>query len=507
MEYRSLLIRLQDGRFRKLHLSAKALRALMKDVGFVSGLPASLGTKRVKCAEVLAWCQPVMDALCPPPAEGWLRACYEELAHRLFPDPDRQPLAQAQTQAMEFYLTVLDFFLETEAGRCPHDPMNDIPPLTEAELSDSLIRDEHARFCQAVASSRFVTLMRLGRETMPFDPASHPIGVHSLALHVARQAKLAGLPVDIPLVSAAALAHDIGKFGCRGRDTQRIPYLHYYYTDTWLTGQGLPRIAHIAANHSTWDLEFENLSLESLILIYADFRVRGAWENGREIVRIYDLSESYAMIFSKLYDMTPQKQLRYRTVYYKLQDFERLLVRCGVCTSVGEEKLHPALRRNAALLSDRESLEALCELTLENNIRLMYAMSRDVSFGQLLDRARSEKNLHRIRTYLQIFEEFSTYMTGANKRRTLSFLYELLTHHQGDVRRRSARIMGQILANSGPRFRASVGRGPGHSGHPQRVRGAVGPLYGHLPAPGLQDRRQARHADLQFSEDHRKVPL
>ena len=117
--------------------------------------------------------------------------------------------------------------------------------------------------------------MRLGRETMPFDPASHPIGVHSLALHMARQAKMAGMTVDVPLVSAASLAHDIGKFGCRGQDAQRIPYLHYYYTDRWLTEQGLPRIAHIAANHSTWDLEFENLSLESLILIYADFRVRG----------------------------------------------------------------------------------------------------------------------------------------------------------------------------------------------------------------------------------------
>ena len=456
MEYRALLDRLQDGRFRKLHLSQKALRARMKESGFLAGLPATLGVRRVRCSEVLSWCQSVMDALCPPPEGGWLLDCYEELAHRLFPDPRRRPLSLPEEQAMEFYLTVLDFFLETETGRCPHDPLSDIPSLTEAELSDSLIRDEYGRFCQAIASSRFVTLMRLGRETMPFDPASHPIGVHSLALHMARQAKMAGMTVDVPLVSAASLAHDIGKFGCRGQDAQRIPYLHYYYTDRWLTEQGLPRIAHIAANHSTWDLEFENLSLESLILIYADFRVRGTRENGREIVRIYDLSESYDMIFSKLYDMTPEKQRRYRTVYYKLQDFERLLIHCGVRTEITAEAPKPLARPNPALLSDRESLDALRELTLENNIRLMYDMSRDVSFGQLLDRARSEKNLHRIRTYLQIFEEFSTYMTGANKRRTLAFLYELLTHHQGDVRRRSARIMGQILANSGPRYRKEV---------------------------------------------------
>ena len=301
--------------------------------------------------------------------------------------------------------------------------------------------------------------------------------------------------------------------GCRGQDAQRIPYLHYYYTDRWLTEQGLPRIAHIAANHSTWDLEFENLSLESLILIYADFRVRGTRENGREIVRIYDLSESYDMIFSKLYDMTPEKQRRYRTVYYKLQDFERLLIHCGVRTEITAEAPKPLARPNPALLSDRESLDALRELTLENNIRLMYDMSRDVSFGQLLDRARSEKNLHRIRTYLQIFEEFSTYMTGANKRRTLAFLYELLTHHQGDVRRRSARIMGQILANSGPRYRKEVPASapqwavaPATAAilHPRRICGAVEPLFRHLPAPGLQNRRKTRHPDIQFSENHRQ---
>ena len=456
MDYRPLLSRLQDGRFRKLRLSLKTLRMLIKQTGFLSYLPASLGAKRVSCAEVLSWCKPVMDAICQEPECGWLRECYDELAHRLFPDPDRSRISMAQAQAMEFYLTVLDFFLESESGRCPDDPLNDIPSLTETELSESLVRSEYAQFCVSITEARFVTLMRLGRETMPFDPASHPIGVHYLALHIARQAKLAGLPVDIALVSASSLSHDIGKFGCRGRDAERIPYLHYYYTDKWLSEKGLPKIAHIAANHSTWDLEFENLSLESLILIYADFRMRGTWENGHEVVRIYDLAESYDLIFSKLYNMTPEKQIRYRTVYYKLQDFERLLVHCGVRTEVTNEVMNAPFRPNAALLSDKESLEALCELTLENNIRLMNAMSRDVSFGQLLDRARSEKNLHRIRTYLQIFEEFSTYMTGANKRRTLALLYELLTHHQGDVRRRSARIMGQILANSGPRYRKEL---------------------------------------------------
>ena len=69
-------------------------------------------------------------------------------------------------------------------------------------------------------------------------------------------------------------------------------------------------IAHISANHSTWDLEFENLSVESLLLIYADFRVRGNRENGKEIMRICSLAEAYGVIRSKLSNVTPEKAQR-----------------------------------------------------------------------------------------------------------------------------------------------------------------------------------------------------
>lgn len=93
-------------------------------------------------------------------------------------------------------------------------------------------------------------------------------------MHVARQLKEAGVPVNLALVSGAAVGHDIGKFGCKAAEMKRMPHLHYYYTGQWFEEKNMPTIAHIAVNHSTWDLELENLPLESLILIYADFRVR-----------------------------------------------------------------------------------------------------------------------------------------------------------------------------------------------------------------------------------------
>ena len=44
-------------------------------------------------------------------------------------------------------------------------------------------------------------------------------------------------------------------------------------------------------------------------------------------------------------------------------------------------------------------------------------------------------------------------MSRGNKQKLLGFLYELLMYPEGDVRRIAGHIMGQILANSGPRYR------------------------------------------------------
>ena len=99
------------------------------------------------------------------------------------------------------------------------------------------------------------------------------------------------------------------------------------------------------------------------------------------------------------------------------------------------------------------ALQALRDLTLDGSIRLMHTLSTDQTLEQLLEQAKGEKNLQRIRMYLRLLEEYSTYMTKVNKRKTLVLLYELLMHPDGDVRRIAGRIMGKILENAGPRYR------------------------------------------------------
>ncbi len=405
--------------------------------------------RKTLCADAVERLRPMLARLAPEPEEGWLKAAYAALTDGLFPDKDYRPPEEPVRHALDVLIAALEALLAAEDA--PFDPLTDLLPFDET--LPTRVAEEYARFRVAVAESHFLLTLRVSRELMPFDAASHTIGVRNIAVRTAMAAKAAGLPVDVPLVAAAALCHDIGKFACRGSDAARVPYLHYYYTWQWLTERSMEGIAHISANHSTWDLEFENLSIESLLLIYADFRVRGNRENGREIMRICSLAEAYGIIRSKLSNVTPEKTRRYQLVYCKLRDFEAFLRSCGV---QDDGTLTAPARRDTALLLPVESLDALRDLTFDNNIRLMNTISTEASFDLLLEQARGEKNTQRIRTYLRLFDEYNTYMTRTSKQKLLAFLYELLMYPEGDVRRVAGNIMGKILANSGPKYRKEL---------------------------------------------------
>src|SRR5699024_9450776 len=147
------------------------------------------------------------------------------------------------------------------------------------------------------------------------NTVDHVVGVNHLSLNISRQLKALGLPIDLGIVVGAGLGHDIGKYGVYEEDMSRVPYLHYYYTEEWFNRLGIEKTGHIATNHSTWDLELENLPLESLVLIYADFRVKNKkFEHGFKM-HIYTLDEAYNVILNKLDNLDSKKEQRYEKVY------------------------------------------------------------------------------------------------------------------------------------------------------------------------------------------------
>lgn len=397
---------------------------------------------RLRCGDVLALCRDELAQLSPEPGGGWLHGAYDFARQLLFPD---KAADKSCTAGAVFFLTVLQVLFDAERDLLPFDCAWDFACLSDEEAAGAACAAEYSQMQRLWKREYVYEMMRLGLEATPYRTLAHVAGVHHVAMTVGCALQRSGVQVDLALVAGAAAGHDIGKFGCR--DGERVPYLHYYYTDLWFRRRRIGDIGHVAANHSVWDLELDYLSVEALLLIYADFRVkqsRGA--QGEEITKISSLSEAYDVILQKLDGVDEEKRRRYARVYAKLEDFEQFMRQRGVDVTLAGADTPPSQEKQVALMTDAESVQALTMQCVRHNMALMSRMTDRRSFAQLLELARSETNWRRLRAYLAIFESYSLYLHIPQKVQTLSFLYELLMHREGDIRRQAAALLGEIIA-------------------------------------------------------------
>lgn len=420
-----------------------ALLRTIESEGYMQRFTGLFNGVRLRCADVLALCRPELETLCPgEPSEGWLAYAYDYARRLLYPEKtDAEPFAPGAV----FLLSVLQVLFAAEAELLPHDPAWTFDFLTDDELAGSPCAPSYQRFLRLWRREFVYELMRLGLEVTPYRTLEHIAGVHHIAVTAARALRKSGVAVDVALVSGAAAGHDLGKFGCR--PGERVPYLHYFYTDQWFRRRRMTDIGHVAANHSVWDLEPDYLSVEALLLIYADFRVKQLHDaQGREITRISTLAQAFQVILDKLDDVDGEKQKRYTRVYARLEDFEQFMVSCGVDVTMSGGDTPPLPEKHTALMTDDEALRALTLRCVGHNMELMHRLTDQRSFARLLEEARGETDWRRLRAYLAVMESYSLYLHIPQKVQTLTFLYELLMHREGDIRRQAAALLGEIIA-------------------------------------------------------------
>lgn len=420
-----------------------ALLRAIETEGYMQRFAGLFSGARLRCADVLALCRPELETLCPgEPSEGWLAYAYDYARRLLYPEKTgAEPFAPGAV----FLLSVLQVLFAAEAELLPHDPAWTFDFLTDDELAGSPCAPSYQRFLRLWRREFVYELMRLGLEVTPYRTLEHIAGVHHLAVTAARALRKSGVAVDVALVSGAAAGHDLGKFGCR--PGERVPYLHYFYTDQWFRRRRMTDIGHVAANHSVWDLEPDYLSVEALLLIYADFRVKQLHDaQGREITRISTLAQAFQVILDKLDDVDGEKQKRYTRVYARLEDFEQFMVSCGVDVTMSGGDTPTLPEKHTALMTDDEALRALTLRCVGHNMELMHRLTDQRSFARLLEEARGETDWRRLRAYLAVMESYSLYLHIPQKVQTLTFLYELLMHREGDIRRQAAALLGEIIA-------------------------------------------------------------
>ncbi|NBI05391.1 cytidyltransferase [Senegalia massiliensis] len=387
----------------------------------------------------------------------WLNYLYNYILYKSFPHAITIELKKEYNTPALIFTIIFKVFTDYERnnenlpeGRYP------LKLISNSNIKKFNILNEYKQFKKSFENNYVYELMKLHQEVTGHTTLNHVTGVHYVAMNVSYQLYNLNLPVDLGIISGAAAGHDIGKFGCKGKELKRVPYLHYYYTELWFKNNNIDYIGHIATNHSTWDLELENLPIESLILIYSDFRVKNKNINGKNKMHIYSLRDSFDIILQKLDNVDVHKENRYKKVYAKLKDFEDYMLNLGVNLEPEVINSESPSSKRFLLMENEEIVDHLKYRAIEHNIFLMNRLESESSLSSILEIARSENDWKKLRGYLNIFEEYSTYFTQRQKEITLDFLYDLLMHKEEDIRKQSAELIGILIAHYDEEYRKEV---------------------------------------------------
>ena len=451
--------------FDDISLDKELVRKYIEDPLFLKQLTSMVKNKDYSCRAVYFLCKGLLvDIDKQHNPTNWLYRVFQFALSKSFPETVDLSVKDISPDCRKTFLLYLEFlrvvsnFQKLFGDSTFHGkyPLYFLTPEEKSKLENPV---EYKRFLKAFNDEYIYEMMKLSQEVLKYNTLDHICGVNRIALSIGRQLYNLGLPVDLGRISGAAAGHDIGKYGCKGIEVERTPYLHYYYTDMWFEKHNIPYIGHIAVNHSVWDLELDNLPLESLILIYSDFRVKNANNGLKEEMRIFSLEDSFQVILDKLDNVDEKKRKRYYHVYEKLKDFEDYMINLGVNVDVeSKERSFYKKDRNPyyPLMQGQEVIQNIKFLSIEHNINLMHELRDESSLNSLLELARSEKDWNNLREYLQIFNEYSTYLTQKQKMITLRYLYEQLTHPEDEIRRRSAKLIGLLIASFDEDYRKEI---------------------------------------------------
>ncbi len=465
--YESLKCYLEDQSWlkKKLFPQEKLLIAIKKPE-FIQAVKEIAYDKAYSCINALR----LLKAIVPEEAEGAdessiLKGLYQYALMKSFPNAAENSELTLSQQSSELYLKILQCLAEYEKVNAKEGWLSRyaLNLLSYEDSSGQESCSEYKALLKAFKDEYIYEMMKLNQEIMGYNTLDHICGVHYLAVFIGKQLLSYGLPIDLLKVSGAAACHDIGKYGCSRNEASRVPYLHYYYTDQWFRKHGISYISHIAVNHSTWDLELENLPIESLVLIYCDFRVKNLIVNEQApAMHIFSLKDSFKIILGKLDNLDEKKLNRYKRVYAKLQDFEGYMESLGVVLDIESKPLtkgNTPLKvgdKSFSLLQGSEIVDNIKYTSISHNINIMYMLRNETSLNASLEFLRGERDWKVLREYLQVYNEYSAYFTQKQKLITLKFLYEELINPEDDIRMQCADLIGVLIASFDEEYRKDI---------------------------------------------------
>ncbi|SDY40294.1 cytidyltransferase [Tindallia californiensis] len=445
-----------------IEIEASEIDSFLKEPSVIKKMKKMIADADYSCKTVYNLLKPIILNLWnQAPPKDPLNYLYQYALSMSFPHAVETELDDQYSQGCLFYLEGLKVVTEIKKTNDQASFQGKHPlRLSVEELGANTSQSkEYRQFLLAFEKEYIHEMMRLNFEVTHHNTLDHICGVHYLAVLIAKQLFELGIPVDVGRVSGAAAGHDLGKFGCRSFEASRVAYLHYYYTEQWFKNREIFNIGHVALNHSVWDLELENLPLESLILIYADFRVKNKSTVENPFTMSYfSLADSFSVILSKLDNLDEAKEKRYQRVYAKLKDFEDYMIDLGIQTdpSLPMKTRTNTQKKYYSLMHGTDVTQNLKYFAIHHNIHLLYRFRDEDSLSEIIELARNEKNDKILRKYLDLFQEYNAYFTQKQKIVSMRFFYEKLTHPEEDIRRQCAELIGQIISQFDENYRKEL---------------------------------------------------
>ncbi|NMA31698.1 MAG: cytidyltransferase, partial [Candidatus Methanofastidiosa archaeon] len=326
--------------------------------------------------------------------------------------------------------------------------------LTDSEINNLYTPIEYKNFIKSFYDLHVPEMMYLYQELTKLNVYDHSCAVNHFALNIGRQLLKAGIPVDLGNVSGAAVAHNLGQIACKDSLYEKSNI--HFNTKIWFENSNAPLIGHIAMYNSIWDLESEILPLESLILIYSNFRI-----NNKNPIQILPLEVSYNNLLSRLRNSDEALINRFKKAHNRLADFESYLKHLGIQVDMPSKDIsNNPLNNYFTLMHGNEIIENLKYQALEHNIHLMFRLRNIDTLNSMIEAAKNSPYSNTLKNILNIFEEYSTFFTQQQKTTILLFLYDLLVHPEEDIRNRSAKLMGIIIGSFDGEFIGKIPENP-----------------------------------------------
>ncbi|GAB6106268.1 cytidyltransferase [Fusibacter bizertensis] len=450
---------------KNFNLTRKKIVDLTGDDRFKEQLTLMIEENKYHCKDVLNLLSPFFNSFDNLMDDTeWLKYFYQYSLSFSFPEAVSIMLDTNKNKMAEVYLRVLKIMANWQMKSKDGTWQSQFPLelLSESEIENLEDKSEYLQFKRAYQHDYVYEMMKLNQDVIGYTTLDHICGVNHLAMKTARQLKKAGFPIDLGRVSGAAIGHDVGKFGCKADEMSRVAYYHYFYTGEWFERRGIVYIRNVAINHSTWDLELDALPIESLILIYSDFRVKAERINHKSHMRFYNLKDSFDVILEKLDNVDEIKENRYKRVYAKLRDFEDFLIDLGIKTEPNEaydQNIHysPTVKRKYfTLMQGAEITQNVIFSSIDHNIELLHRLRDEASLNKMLEPVRNSRDLTSLRGYIAILEEYYNYLTQKQKQIMLNFLYEKLVLPEEDIRKQCAELIGTIIASYDEEIRKEI---------------------------------------------------